>query len=172
MSEIVTRYYLAGMILRQVGVEHPYKYRHIGARRALVAWMGEESSWFAPCNGVPGQGAAFNPLNTTQNVAGGTSGLYNKVPGVKNYFSALYGAEAVAQTLSQGGHNYEPIVALMNKKYVHGVDILKAVADSDWGTFHNADGSPNYELAQAIMDTYNNSKNRDVFNAVQVGIIV
>lgn len=162
---------LSKMILGQLDIKPDLL--HVGSRRALVAWMGPESSWTAPCNGVPGQGARFNPLNTTLFVAGGTMpNTYNEEPGVQNYTSALFGAEAVAETLRQGfvTENYGPIIKALAKPGSTVKEILHRVAESNWGTFLHPDHTPNYVFADAIADTYNHSRaQRKHFNSVLVG---
>lgn len=168
----VARMTLSHMILGQLGIKPDLA--HVGSRRALVAWMGPESSWTAPCDGV--HGARFNPLNTILVVDGGTQkNKYNENPGVKNYTSALFGAEAVAQTLVEGqfSHNYKPIIDALAKPGSKVVDILFRVAESDWGTFKKEVGGakfPDYTYAKSIADTYNFSRSqRNRFNAVLVG---
>jgi hypothetical protein len=145
---------------------------HVGTHRALVAWMGPESGWDAPCDGTPFHGAKFNPLNTTLFLSGCTElPTYNVEPGVQNYSSAKCGAKAVAQTLLHSpDHDYEPLVEIMRApgSVVH--DIFYKIAESDWGTFRNLDGTPNYTYCDAIANTY--KRNRPKYNAVKVGPIV
>lgn len=139
-------------------------WRHIGARRSIVAWAGAEDGWHEKLDGK--DGAAFNLLNTTLFVTGCTSlPNYNVVPGVRNYATFLCGVKATVSTLQEP--RYAALVAQLAKPFASGKSVLHAVADSEWGTFHNRDGSPNYPLADAIYDTYLNF--RSEFNAVVVG---
>ena len=171
MSAQVRRDYLAAMILHELGVKHPTLFAHVGARRALVAWMGAESSWTAPCDGV--QGARFNPLNTILDLGGCTDGEYNVTPGVYDYKSALCGAEAVATTLQiTQGKDYEPVIAALKQNFVRGIVVLARVAESGWGSFkippgQPGAGGPNYTYAEEIFTTY--KRGRLAYNAVLVG---
>lgn len=166
MSTQVSRYDLAALILKHLGIGSGWK--HLASRRALVAWMGPESGWTSPCDGVAG--ARFNPLNTTLFVAGGTSShKYNQVPGVQNYESADFGAIAVANTLlnSEVRYNYGPVIDALRTPFNRQRTILARVAESGWGTFHHRDGTPNYEFVGQIVSTYNH--NRTKYNNVLVG---
>ena len=166
MSTQVSRYDLAALILKQLGIGSGWK--HTGSRRALVAWMGPESGWLAPCDGV--EGARFNPLNTTLFVFGGTQfPKYNEIPGVQNYTAADFGATAVANTLmhSDARYNYAPVIDALKRSFNHPKSILDRVAESGWGTFHHRDGTPNYEFVDQIVATYNH--NRTKYNSVLVG---
>ena len=156
-----TRMDFSHAVILGLGVKPDW--RHVGARRALVAWMGPESGWFAPCDGV--NGAAFNPLNTTLALPGCTSKTpYNDVP-VQNYLTYTCGVAATVATLKES--RYDALRAVLLKPFVTGKTVLHAVADTDWGTFHNPDGTPNYANADAIYDTY--LANRVKFNTVVVG---
>ena len=166
MGTQVSRYDLAADILKQLGIGSGWK--HLGSRRALVAWMGPESGWTTPCDGV--NGARFNPLNTTLFVFGGTElKPYNQIPGVQNYTSATFGATAVANTLlhSEARYNYAPLIAALKTPFNRPKNILSRVAESGWGTFHHPDGTPNYDYVDQIVATYRH--NRTKYNSVLVG---
>lgn len=162
----ITRWEYAKMILAELGVKTTF--RHKGALRALVAWMGAEAGWYASSNGISPNGARYNPLNTTLMTGCSVLPTYNVDPGVQNYASAKCGAQAVAATLLHSpDHNYAPIVAALTKRGVTGDQVLKVVAESDWGTFRHPDHSPDYSYATAIWNTY--LKYKDKFNAVRMG---
>lgn len=142
--------------------------RHVGGRRSLVAWAGEESGWHTPCDGV--HGAAYNILNTTLVIPNCTSvHPYNDVP-VQNYLSFNCGVDATVATLKES--RYDHLRSVLLKPFVTGKTVLFAVADSDWGTFkipvgEPGAGGPDYAAASALYDTYLNGRNK--FNVVSVG---
>jgi hypothetical protein len=86
---------------------------------ALVAWQTAE-----------GTDARFNPLATTRKMPGSTN--FNRV-GVQDYTDLLSGVKATQLTLSESGHNYEPIVASLRANRA-AADTLEAVRNSAWGT--------------------------------------
>lgn len=157
-----TRMEFSKGVLTELGITP--NWRHIGARRALVAWMGPESGWYAPCDGV--EGAAFNPLNTTLPVPGITSPHnYNVVPGVKNYLSFEGGIAATAATLKET--RYDGVRYELARRYNRAEHVLAAVGRSDWGTFKTPVGTYDEEYMLAILKTY--QSNRRTYNAVLMG---
>jgi hypothetical protein len=88
--------------------------------QAIMAWCQAES--------LPGKGALFNPMNTTQGAPGASN--FNSV-GVKNFTSYEQGLQATIKTLKNG--HYGPILQALQQ----GSDafaVAKAVAASPWGT--------------------------------------
>lgn len=151
---------LAEQILAELGIAHGWK--HTGSKRALVSWMHAESGEQPGlCNGIPGQGAAWNPLNTTLNLGAGCTSAhnYNSVP-VRNYLSQECGARAVANTLLHTpDQGYEAIVAALAKPFNTVKAINRAIDASGWGT-HLA-------LLTAAASAY--AKNRTFYNTYSVG---
>ena len=86
---------------------------------ALGAWMQAE-----------GGSAKFNPMNTTQDMAGATD--YNWV-GVKNYRDLDDGVRAFVKTLNYTGHGYEGIKRGLRQNRWASKTLL-ALLRSDWGT--------------------------------------
>ena len=86
---------------------------------ALLAGMAMEQR--------PGQGAAYNPLDTTQDWPGSTN--FNSV-GVKNYPSFQAGVDATARTMEYG--SYSKWVSLM-KGNAPLSEVLLAMEESPWG---------------------------------------
>jgi hypothetical protein len=108
------------------------------------------------CNGKAGQGAAWNPLNTTLALPGCTS--YNTVP-VRNYASQADGARAVALTL-HGDQRYAPVLAALARPFVTVKAINATIAASPWGT-------PGWLLEDA-RTAYN--ADRAFFNLYPIGV--
>jgi hypothetical protein len=99
---------------------------------AIVAWMQAE-----------GSKARFNPLATTMAAPGATN--FNST-GVKNYPSLSSGIEATVKTLAQ--ERFVPLwTAIQSGR--SGTGILKAVADSAWGT-----GDLALEVYRSILAKY------------------
>lgn len=113
-----TREDFARAVLRELGA--PATKRNLWA---LVSWMQAE-----------GGSAAFNPLNTTEDMPGATD--YNWV-GVKNYVSFDQGVEATVKTLTYGAdrdlYGYKPIRRRLRRN-AWAFWTLRAVEASIWGT--------------------------------------
>ncbi len=138
------------------GLGIPNTLVHRGARRALVAWMHAETGEHPGlCNGLPGQGARWNPMNTTMFMVGCTA--YNSVP-VRNYLTQADGARAVVLTL-EGDARYAPVIAALRKPFVTVKTVNAAIAVSPWGT-------PGWLLEDA-RTAFN--ANRAFFNTYQIG---
>jgi len=154
----MTRRAFAHILMEELGV--PDTLAHIGARRFLVAWMhGESGENPGFCNGVDGQGAKWNPLNTTLPLPGST--FYNHLSpttGVQNYRFAPDGALAVRQTL-EGDKRYAQLLALFHKSFVRQRELGDALAKSPWGTHE--------PLVTNMLNGYNN--NRRHFNTYPIG---
>src|SRR5258706_5009461 len=92
---------------------------------AMLAWKRAENG-ARPCNGVPGEGPAFNGFATTERMPGSTD--YNSVP-VQNYLDAQQGVDATVKTLENG--RYQGILDALAG--ANSADICAAIADSQWG---------------------------------------
>jgi len=146
-----TRQHHAVLIMGLLGI--PNTITHVGARRALTAWMHAESGEHPGlCNGLPGQGARWNPLNTTLALPGCTS--YNSVP-VRNYAAQADGALAVVRTLEEDTR-YAPVIAALRKPFVNVKTVNKAIAASPWGTpgWLLEDARTAYQRNRAFYNTY------------------
>jgi len=103
------------------------------AANALLGWMIAESGANL-CNGVPGNGARYNPLNTTK-VMGEKCDIsnYNSV-GVKNYASKKCGVQATVATLENP--RYRDVVRQLKRVIYPGWRnrFANAVQESGWGT--------------------------------------
>jgi hypothetical protein len=154
----MTRKRFASLLLDELGV--PDTLLHIGARRFLTAWMHAESGEHPGfCNGVPGQGAKWNPLNTTLQLPGST--FYNNLStttGVQNYKSSGDGTRAVAITL-RGDARYADFLELLAKPGVFQRDLADAIDKTPWGTHQ--------PLIGEAVDAYN--RNRKFFNTYPIG---
>lgn len=134
----------------------PNTVAHRGARRALVAWMHAETGEHPGlCNGVPHQGAKWNPLNTTLWMPLCTD--YNTVP-VRNYATQASGASAVARTL-RGDVRYVPVIAALARPFTTVKAVNAAIAASPWGT--------PAALLEASRQAYN--RDRAFFNSYPIG---
>ena len=167
MSEMTRADFADELLLMTVGVQG---WKHIGARRALVAWMIAESGEEL-CDGRPNEGAAWNPMNSTWEMPGSTPyntftelepekmipkkrGVYH----VWNYPSAEAGIEAFARTL-HGESRYEPVLEKLAKRGVFARNVLGAVGYSPWGT--------DKWMLLSTRKRFNN--NRKHFNNITVG---
>jgi len=112
-----------GVTRRSVGRRH--------RRDCVTALLGQSNgeSGAEPCNGVPGQGARFNPLNTTYNLPPCTD--YNSVH-VRNYASWSQGIAATVATYKLV--YYVKVRAAMLDPKASAVDVAEAIAASPWGT--------------------------------------
>ena len=123
-----TRHQFAHDVL--LGVAGVSGLNYLGPLWALVGWTIAESGSH-PCNGVSGQGARYNPLNTTLVLPGSTS--YNSI-GVQNYTSYEQGVQATVSTLSETP--YAKVVKALNHtgQYDRAALVLWEVVGSPWGT--------------------------------------
>lgn len=99
----------------------------------LVGWSVAESGTL-PLTGVPGEGARYNPLNTTYPMAGSTD--YRATPTVQSYASVEDGILATARTLKlatvgAGPSGYDAIRQALKHRLRN---FPKAVGNSQWGT--------------------------------------
>lgn len=144
------------VLLGTVGV---HGWRHIGARRAIVAWTIAESGT-EPCDGLENQGAAFNLLDTTLPMPGSTFYNFldeNHTLGVQNYTSYQQGVAATVATLRET--RYADIQAALKKPFATAKQVLLAVGSSEWGT-------PTTLLLE-VLDRY--QADRVFFNQILVG---
>ena len=111
--------YADALLKRTLGVSRR------GARRALVTVMIAESG-HAMCDGV--DGAKFNPLNSSEQIAGSTD--FNSVP-VQNYPTLGASLAAVSANLSEP--RYVELRKVLGRKFVSTEQVLKAWAASPWG---------------------------------------
>lgn len=106
----------------------------LAAFRALGAWELAESgpSDLGPgfCNGVPGEGAKWNPLNTTMPWPNSTD--YNTSAHVKNYKTFVDGREATVKTLLLT--QFRPIVDALRTDGGGVQPIFDAIGSTPWGT--------------------------------------
>lgn len=121
-------------LLPAIGVT--YGPSRLGARRFLAGTWPHAETGEKPglCNGKPGEGAKWNPFNTTLQLPGST--FYNTLApgvGVQNYVSAEQGAQAFARTLT-GDVRYGPFFDLLRKRWVKQADLIEALDASPWGT--------------------------------------
>lgn len=94
---------------------------------ALVAWQAAEGGHYA-------NSAYFNPLNTTQPMAGSTFFNYlnpAKTVGVQRFTSWQQGLDATVKTLKNG--RYGGIIASFMAD-APAVDTLHAIGNTPWGT--------------------------------------
>lgn len=107
--------------------------------KALVAWQALEGGHYA-------NKARYNPLNTTQKMAGsiGSFGV-----GIQSYNSWSTGLAATAKTLSYGA--YRNIVLSLANDYPPDVT-LQYVQESPWGTKNV------YSTASALYTKWANTK--------------
>lgn len=128
---------------------------HVGALWALGGWMVAESG-HEPCTGVSGQGAAYNPLNTTLHQVGSTQ--YNSA-GVQNYASYTGGVQATVDTLNDP--RYAKLVKTMKTAGTTGEAqrVLWEVTGSPWGT-------PGHLLYTALATFV---ADRSTYNRIPVG---
>lgn len=154
----MTRRQFAGMLLKEMGV--PDTDAHVGARRFLVAWMHAETGEHPGlCNGVSGEGAAWNPLNTTLKMPGST--FYNHLStttGVQNYATAKDGTVAFRRTL-EGDTRYAELVSLFKTPGSTQADLATALDKSPWGTHK--------PLITVAIEAYNHD--RKFFNRYPIG---
>lgn len=155
----MTRRQFAGMLLTELGI--PNTATHVGARRFLVAWMHAETGEHPGlCNGLQGQGAAWNPLNTTLPMPGST--FYNHLSsttGVQNYQTAGDGAVAFRRTL-EGDVRYNDFVSLLQRPFAFQRDLADELDKTPWGTHQPLIGN--------AVDAYNS--NRKFFNRYPCGV--
>jgi len=154
----MTRRQFSSLLLRELGI--PDTLPHVGARRFLISWMHAETGEKPGlCNGIPGQGARWNPLNTTLQLPFST--FYNHLSpttGVQNYWTADDGANAFRITL-EGDVRYKDFLALLAKKGVFQRDLADALDKTPWGTHQ--------PLIGHAVDAYNN--NRKFYNHYPIG---
>lgn len=159
MSATTRMKYAQNHLLPAVGVK--YDFTRLGARRFLAGTWPHAETGENPglCNGRSGEGARWNPFNTTLALAGST--LYNTLSpgfGVRNYDSADQGALAFAQTL-RGDVRYADLLRLLRKRFVTRRQLIAALDASPWGTHQPLLG----EADQAYM------ANRDFYNDYPIG---
>lgn len=101
----------------------------LGAWRAFGAWELAESGTNV-CNGISGQGAKWNPYNTTMPAPNST--CYNQPACVRNYPTYLSGVQATVKTLNLNA--YGPIRAAITTDGVSARQVMEAIATTPWGT--------------------------------------
>jgi hypothetical protein len=123
----ITRNEFATRVLQKLGI--PERPRAV---KCLVGWMVAESG-DNKCTGKSGDGAKFNPLNTTKVLQNCIIDDYNSV-GVKNYASVDCGIKATAATLELP--NYDEVRRELRRVRIPGwkVRFSQAVGKSSWGT--------------------------------------
>lgn len=107
----------------------------VGAFRAFGAWMKAESG-DERCNGVSGDGAAWNPINVAGHTPPPGCTPYNTFASgtlhVWNYPTYLDGVEATVKVLLQP--NMAGILAAMRRDGAFAQEVADAIAASPWGT--------------------------------------
>lgn len=151
----ITRIEFAVGILEGLGIGTGWAHR--GAKRALVSWMHAETGEHPGyCNGLLGEGARYNPLNTTLPWPLATD--YNNV-GVKNYPTARAGIAATVATLKES--QYAGIVQLLALPLASAKSINRAIDASPWGSHE--------PLLSEALSSYNT--NRSFYNNYPVGLV-
>ena len=124
----ITRNEFAARILHNMRIDSRKR-----AVTCLVGWMMSESGDH-PCNGKPGKGAKYNPLNTTLD-SGKVCVIsdYNTT-GVKNYASETCGIKATSGTLELS--YYTDVARALKRVNLPGwrTRFAQAVGNSPWGT--------------------------------------
>lgn len=155
---ITTRRIFAETLLTAAGVTP--NLLHVGARRFLCAWMhGESGEKPGLCDGVPGHGARWNPLNTTRKLPGST--FYNHLSpttGVQNYLTREDGARAFILTLNEDAR-YADFLRLLRKEMVTQRQLGRALDKTPWGTHE--------PLVTNMIQGYNSD--REFFNHYPIG---
>lgn len=106
---------------------------------AVVAWEKLEGGHWA-------NSATFNPLNTTQGMAGSTT---KNADGVQAYSSWDQGVTASVKTLKNG--LYEPIIEAFRQSLEPDVT-LRIIDASPWGTHNLPPGAQAMRLYQAFAE--------------------
>ena len=140
MSATTRQNFAQRFLLPALGVR--YDPSRIGARRFLAGTWPHAETGENPglCNGVPRQGARWNPFNTTLPMPHST--LYNELSpgfGVRNYATATDGAQAFAMTLTNtknpdGTLMYGEFLRLLRKRFVTRKQLIAALDKTNWGT--------------------------------------
>lgn len=129
-----TRIHFARTVMSDLAI--PDTLAHIGARRFLAGTWPHAETGEKPglCNGKPGEGARWNPFNTTLVLPGST--FYNHITptiGVQDYLTEHDGAIAVVRTL-EGDARYATFLALLRKRWVTQKQLCNALDKTPWGT--------------------------------------
>lgn len=148
-------------VLLMDALDIPDTLAHVGTRRFLAGTWPHAETGERPglCNGVPGEGARWNPFNTTLPLAGST--FYNHLSpttGVQNYRTAADGALAFKHTLL-GDARYAAFVHALSKPGMTQRQLCIELDATPWGT-HLA-------LLEAARKAYN--ANRSFYNNYPIG---